>query len=91
MPIENRSGNTEQMVSVPRDKFEEALRIVGSYGFKEFAEEVRALLAQPAAQHQGEPLAEIVSFGEGLKEVAWRKGQMPEVGAKLYLHPPTSA
>ncbi|WP_153046057.1 hypothetical protein [Pseudomonas sp. MF6396] len=56
MPTENRSSNTEQMVSVPRSLLEEAcngLRITQDRARKE----LRALLAQPAAQHQGEPVA----------------------------------
>ncbi|MGF6595082.1 hypothetical protein ABIE20_005327, partial [Pseudomonas sp. 2835] len=55
MPTENRSSNTEQMVSVPRDLAEDicnGLRITQERGIKE----LRALLAQPAAQHQGEPM-----------------------------------
>lgn len=43
--------------------------------------------AQPADQHQGEPVGEVVAFGEGLHEVAWAKGKMPSLGAKLYTHP----
>jgi len=32
-------------------------------------------------------VAEIVLFGGDVKEVAWTKGKMPEVGTKLYTHP----
>ncbi|WP_338794394.1 hypothetical protein [Pseudomonas sp. AE27] len=49
MPTENRSSNTEQMVSVPRSLLEEAcngLRITQDRARKE----LRALLAQPANQ-----------------------------------------
>jgi hypothetical protein len=53
MPTENRSSNTEQMVSVPQalatritgESYQESLRAVG---------ELRDFLAQPAAQRQGE-------------------------------------
>ena len=54
MPTENRSSNTEQMVSVPRSLLEEAcngLRITQERTRKE----LRDLLAQPADQHQGDP------------------------------------
>ncbi|MGE8358351.1 MAG: hypothetical protein ACN6P4_00005, partial [Pseudomonas sp.] len=54
MPTENRSSNTEQMVSAPRSLLEEAcngLRITQDRARKE----LRALLAQPADQHQGDP------------------------------------
>ena len=54
MPTENRSSNTEQMVSVPRSLLEEScngLRITQDRARKG----LRALLAQPAAQHQGDP------------------------------------
>ncbi|WP_233343682.1 hypothetical protein [Burkholderia cepacia] len=32
----------------------------------------------------GEPVGEIVVFGQELKEVSWRAGKMPEFGTKLY-------
>ncbi|WP_081255278.1 DUF3850 domain-containing protein [Pseudomonas putida] len=41
---------------------------------------------QPA-QHQGEPVGEVVVFGKGLHEIAWAAGRMPRLGAKLYTHP----
>ena len=61
MPTENRSSNTEQMVSVPREllqratdnKYLEKERI--SIYRHEALFQLRALLTQPAAQHQGEP------------------------------------
>lgn len=37
-----------------------------------------------AEQHQGEPVGEVVAFGEGLHEIAWTAGRMPRLGAKLY-------
>ncbi|AXF52825.1 MAG: hypothetical protein [Podoviridae sp. ctdb7] len=57
MPTENRSSNTEQMVSVPRELVENValgLERIGSG--RNWVDELRALLAQPAAQHQGEPV-----------------------------------
>ncbi len=54
MPTENLYSNTEQMFSVPRSLLEEAcngLRITQDRARKE----LRALLAQPADQHQGDP------------------------------------
>ncbi|MEN5198195.1 hypothetical protein ABE525_03130 [Pseudomonas wadenswilerensis] len=61
MPTENRSSNTEQMVSVPREL---AQRIqsrldhtaIAFKAAKPERDELRNLLAQPAAQHQGEPI-----------------------------------
>lgn len=57
MPTENRSSNTE-MISVPRELLQ---RIDKMYtdGMSIFGEceELRALLTQPAEQHQGEPVA----------------------------------
>lgn len=41
-----------------------------------------------SGQPQVEPVAEIVEFGNGLKEVSWRKGKMPELGTKLYAEQP---
>ena len=64
MPTENRSSNTEQMFSVPRSLLEEAcngLRITQDRARKE----LRALLAQPADQHQGEPVAFYREFVDG--------------------------
>ncbi len=77
MPTENRSSNTEQIVSVPRSLLEEAcngLRITQERARKE----LRALLAQPAAQHQGEPVAwrGINELGEVVTE--WIDGVPPE-------------
>lgn len=63
MPTENRSSNTEQMVSVPRSLLEEAcngLRITQDRARKE----LRALLAQPAAQHQQAPLGWVYDGGQ---------------------------
>lgn len=53
MPTENRP--TEQMVSAPRDLIEAAL--AGMPSDSQLGFELRALLAQPAAQHQGEQVA----------------------------------
>ncbi|MDD1976970.1 hypothetical protein [Pseudomonas tussilaginis] len=53
MPTENRSSNTEQMVSLPLDLVELALAHLPSDSAAGF--ELRELLAQPATQHQGEP------------------------------------
>ncbi|MNJ45564.1 hypothetical protein D3C77_406640 [compost metagenome] len=43
-----------------------------------------------AAQHQGEPVGEVVAFGESLHEIAWAQGKLPRLGTKLYTSPPTS-
>lgn len=53
MPTENRSSNTEQMVSLPLDLVELALAHLPSDSAAGF--ELRELLTQPATQHQGEP------------------------------------
>lgn len=53
--------------------------------------EYLALRAQPQAREDAQPVAEIVLFGGDLKEVAWAKGKMPPVGAKLYTHPAPDA
>lgn len=95
MPTENRSSNTE-MVSVPRDIIEFAVGFK-THGYKNRSEQqadqwhaqdkLRALLAQPAEQHQGERVGEVVAFGKGLHEIAWAAGRMPRLGTKLYTHP----
>ena len=73
MPTENRSSNTEQMVSVPVSKLKKIHRDLDACqkviwlrgGFdpayckdaQDSLKDIDALLAQPAAQHQGEPVA----------------------------------
>ncbi|WP_426427347.1 hypothetical protein [Pseudomonas palmensis] len=54
MPTENRSSNTEQMVSVPREWVENYAGLLEERCACEASERVQAFLAQPAAQHQGE-------------------------------------
>ena len=69
MPTENRSSHTVQMVSVPRELLqiiEKSWRVPNGCPPSVSAEveevicnglrQLRALLAQPAAQHQGEPM-----------------------------------
>ncbi|MGH8382588.1 hypothetical protein [Pseudomonas sp.] len=53
MPTENLSSNTEQMVRVPRDLIDAALTDMPSDSQLGF--ELRAVLVQPAAQHQRDP------------------------------------
>ncbi|MBV4507664.1 hypothetical protein HU751_022800 [Pseudomonas sp. BW13M1] len=67
MPTENRSSNTE-MVSVPRDIIKFAVGFK-THGYKNLTEQhtdqrhaqdkLRAILAQPTQQHQGEPAVSI--------------------------------
>ncbi|MFJ2549558.1 hypothetical protein ACIOVF_24270 [Pseudomonas sp. NPDC087612] len=57
MPTENRSSNTEQMVSVPMSALEKCLRDARLVRFTcdKHVLHLQDLLTQPAAQHQGEP------------------------------------
>ncbi|WP_254506315.1 hypothetical protein, partial [Pseudomonas sp. FBF18] len=96
MPTENRPSNTEQMVSVPRSLLEEAcngLRITQERARKE----LRALLAQPPAQYQGEPAWYMIENGLSAvhakdKAKSERQGfDMRAYCVPLYRHPPTSA
>ncbi len=64
MPTENRSSNTE-MVSVPRDLAESIIRMLQGSGGWKTAEQLGALLSQPA-QQQGEPVAWLVT-GTGMR------------------------
>ena len=57
MPTENRSSNTEQMVSVPREWVENYAGLLEERCAYEVSERVQAVLAQPAEQRQGEPVA----------------------------------
>ncbi|MEX5587107.1 hypothetical protein [Pseudomonas urmiensis] len=85
MLTENRSSNTE-MVSVPREQLQAwQERFSKAQIFKE-STEVQSVLDQPAEQHQGEPVGEVIAFSPGLHEIAWAKGCMPALGSKLYTH-----
>ncbi|WP_460420774.1 hypothetical protein [Pseudomonas sp. ZL2] len=59
MPTENRSSNTEQMVSVPMSTLEKCLRDANLVRFTcdKHVLLLQDLLSQPAAQHQGELVA----------------------------------
>lgn len=73
-----------EMVSVPRQQLKAwQERFSKAQIFKE-STEVQSVLDQPAEQHQGEPVGEVVAFGKGLHEIAWAAGRMPKLGAKLY-------
>lgn len=90
MPTENRSSNTEQMVSVPLDLVELALAHLPSDSAAGF--ELRDLLAQPAAQHYGEPVAVLYADGDVLTKAECGESfeTCCKVETPLYLHPPTS-
>lgn len=64
MPTENRSSNTE-MVSVPRELIVRASSTALGMSAKKdrmaAKSELRAILAQPAEQHQGEPVAYLIT------------------------------
>lgn len=58
MPTENRSSNTEQMVSVPRDEVERLVKLLKYQAHpypSPHAEFWQGLLDAPAAQHKGDP------------------------------------
>lgn len=66
MPTENRSSTIEQhdhiegiidMVSVPREVIQQAEKLLQEDNRCAMAREFRALLAKPAEQHQGDPVA----------------------------------
>ncbi|WP_038995132.1 hypothetical protein [Pseudomonas putida] len=97
MPTENRSSNTEQVVSVPRDWAENYAGLLEDRCAYVRAEQVNALLAQPAAQHQGEPVAYWVIDEFGQKKVVLPGSETVARGKArgyamrpLYFHPPTS-
>lgn len=67
MPTENRSSNTE-MVSVPRHTLENVLndgscKAEVHAAFIQARNDIERLLAQPAEQHQGEPVAVLYADG----------------------------
>lgn len=66
MPTENRSSNTEQMVSVPREWVEHYAGLLEERCAYEASERVQAVLAQPPAQHKGEPVAVLYADGSVL-------------------------
>ncbi|MEG1082241.1 MAG: hypothetical protein RSE44_27235, partial [Pseudomonas sp.] len=97
MPTENRSSNTEQMVSVPRDEVERLVKLLQYQAHpcpSPHAEFWQGLL-DAAAQHQGEPVAWLIRrWVPGENPSPWSsaitKPEHPSLEAKpLYLHPPT--
>ncbi|MNJ32298.1 hypothetical protein D3C77_269600 [compost metagenome] len=97
MPTENRSSNTEQMVSVPRELLERCDFGRNTATALAALPELRAILAKPAAQHQSEPVFMVRSHGSCCWEESNGEGldialSMPDEYEvrKLYLHPPTS-
>ncbi|MNJ45141.1 hypothetical protein D3C77_402250 [compost metagenome] len=92
MPTENRSSNTVQMVSVPRELLESIANPRNGFALGDSREQLRDLLAQPAAQHQGEPVG---CRWEQLGGNGWCYGdKLPAfiIGSwqELFTHPPTS-
>jgi hypothetical protein len=91
MPTENRSSNTE-MVSVPRELLERATKdYTGRQNWDALeperlkaVEELSALLAQPAEQHQGKPAVWMFIGDDGHKHFSYSK-QTPE-HKPLYTH-----
>ncbi|WP_028941774.1 hypothetical protein [Pseudomonas vranovensis] len=97
MPTENRSSNTEQMVSVPRELLERCDFGRNTATALAALPELRAILAKPAAQHQSEPVFMVRSHGSCCWEESNGEGldialSMPDEYEvrKFYLHPPTS-
>ncbi|MGH8379306.1 hypothetical protein [Pseudomonas sp.] len=103
MPTENRSSNTEQMVSVPRDEVERLVKLLQYQAHpypSPHAEFWQGLLDAPAAQHQGEQVSPYLWVREendciedytqdpSLAE-DWARDEWP-ITKPLYLHPPTS-
>ncbi|WP_280041155.1 hypothetical protein [Pseudomonas sp. Hg5Tf] len=88
MPTENRSSNPEQMVSLPLDLVELALAHLPSDSAAGF--ELRDLLAQPAAQHQGNPVAYLDLVSGNTFEDAEAIETAGRRAIPLYDHPPTS-
>lgn len=66
MPTENRSSNTEQMVSVPREWVENYAGLLEERCAYEASKRVQAVLAQPPAQQKGEPVAVLYADGSVL-------------------------
>ncbi|MEG1082695.1 MAG: hypothetical protein RSE44_29630, partial [Pseudomonas sp.] len=80
MPTENRSSNTEQMVSVPRAEVERLVKLLAYQAHpypSPHAEYWQSVLDQPAAQHQGE------SVGVLLIDEYFDNREVGEVDVKL--------
>ena len=99
MTTENRSSNTEQMVSVPREVAEQiATDTEHDNDLRWIAKEMRKILALPAEQPQGEPFSWSYKFG-GEQRFYPTDPRKSDGGAfadlmsdvePLYRHPPTS-
>lgn len=99
MPTENRSSNTEQMVSVLEkiDDIAERFEIEGLHSHPTYKQFKRLFAELKATQHQGEPVFMVRSHGSCCWEESNGEGldialSMPDEYEvrKLYLHPPTS-
>lgn len=91
MPTENRSSNKE-MVSVPREAVVQAAELLQEYNKCSIARDLRAILAQPAVQHQGEPVAVVNEADDGLfvELIYGEDGNPLRMGDKLYARPGSS-
>lgn len=49
------------------------------------------IVREAVALADEKPVGEVVLFGGDLKEIAWAKGKLPPVGAKLYCRPQIAA
>ena len=79
MPTENRSSNTEQMVSVPRDEVEHLVKLLRYQthpGPSPHAEFWQGLLDAPAAQHQGEPVLRLMFWPSASARSKLKAGRM---------------
>ncbi|MBF8793422.1 hypothetical protein IRZ70_11470 [Pseudomonas monteilii] len=85
MPTENRPSNTE-MVSVPKELLQRIDRMYAD-GMSIFGEceELRAILAKPAEQHHGEPVAVTTIGPDDLVAIDLLVDSI-EAGTKLYTH-----
>ncbi|UVL26766.1 hypothetical protein [Pseudomonas donghuensis] len=95
MPTENRSSNTEQMVSMPMSTLEKCLRDANLVRFTcdKHVLLLQDLLSQPAAQHQGEPMGWTYEDGKEYTACPDHAHDLRAEGIELtpvYRHPPTS-
>ncbi|WP_442108736.1 hypothetical protein [Pseudomonas sp. NUPR-001] len=86
MPTENRSSNTEQMVSVPRDEVERLVKLLQYQAHpcpSPHAEFWQGLLDAPAAQHQEDGFSAGDMADQGAKAFAARDTEVKELRTQL--------
>lgn len=94
-----RSKTTARTIELSLGQVERAYDTAMVSGNRDLADELRRLLkaesapgaesqVEPAAQHQGEPVCEVIAAERGARTLLWLADQLPNIGTKLYTEQP---